>query len=112
MAGRSTILDYGTATRTTPVNLWNALVVRDGGCRWPGCDRPPEWCQAHHVRWASQGGPTRPDNEALLCTRHHHIAHLPGWHVRLDADATLHVTDPNSRTRTTRPPGTLLPLVA
>ena len=60
MAGRSTILDYGTATRTTPVNLWNALVVRDHGCRWPGCDRPSDWCEAHHVVWASNGGPTRP----------------------------------------------------
>jgi hypothetical protein len=112
MSGRSTILDYGTATRTTPVNLWNALVVRDGGCRWPGCDRPPEWCEAHHVQWASNGGPTRPDNEALLCSRHHHIAHLPGWTVHLDADGTLTVTDPAGRTRSTRPPGTLWPLAA
>ena len=65
MAGRSTILDYGTATRTTPVNLWNALVVRDHGCRWPGCDRPAEWCEAHHVVRASEGGSTSPANEAL-----------------------------------------------
>ena len=112
MAGRSTILDYGTATRTTPVNLWNALVVRDEGCRWPGCDRPSDWCQAHHVRWVTNGGPTRPDNLALLCSRHHHRAHQPGWHVKLHADATLVVTDPNGRTRTTRPPGTLRPMVA
>jgi hypothetical protein len=112
MAGRSTILDYGTATRSTPVNLWNALVVRDDGCRWPGCDRPSEWCEAHHVQWASRGGATRPDNQALLCSRHHHIAHTPGWQVELHADATLVVTDPNGRTRTTRPPGTLRPMVA
>jgi uncharacterized protein DUF222 len=112
MTGRSSILDYGTATRTTPVNLWNALAVRDGGCRWPGCDRSPDWCQAHHIRWASRGGPTRPTNEVLLCNRHHHIAHQPGWRLRLDADATLTVTDPAARTRSTRPPGTLWPLVA
>jgi hypothetical protein len=112
MAGRSTILDYGTATRTTPVNLWNALVVRDGGCRWAGCDRAPEWCEAHHVQWVSNGGPTRPDNQALLCSRHHHLAHTPGWQVHLHAAATLVVTDPNGRTRTTRPPGTLRPMVA
>jgi hypothetical protein len=104
MAGRSTILDYGTATKTTPVNLWNALVVRDHGCRWPGCDRPPEWCEAHHITWASNHGPTRPDNEALLCSRHHHIAHRPGWCLHLDTEATLTVTDPTGRTRVTRPP--------
>jgi hypothetical protein len=112
MAGRSTILDYGTATRTTPVNLWNALVVRDQGCRWAGCDRAPDWCEAHHVQWVTKGGPTRPDNQALLCSRHHHLAHTPGWQVHLHADATLVVTDPNGRTRTTRPPGTLQPMVA
>jgi hypothetical protein len=112
MAGRSTILDYGTATRTTPTNLWNALAVRDRGCRWPGCDRPPEWCQAHHLKWITNGGETKPDNEALFCTRHHHMAHLPGWHLDLHADGTLVVTDPSGRTRTTRPPGSLWPLAA
>jgi hypothetical protein len=112
MAGRSTVLDYGTTTRTTPTNLWNALVVRDEGCRWPACDRPSAWCEAHHVQWVSDGGATRPDNQALLCSRHHHIAHQPGWKVELLADATLVVSDPKGRTRTTRPPGELEQLVA
>jgi hypothetical protein len=112
IAGRSTVLDYGTATRTTPVNLWNALVVRDHGCRWPGCDRSSDWCEAHHVQWASEGGPTNLANEALLCVRHHHKAHQAGWNLKLDADGTLTVTDPNGRTRTTRPPGALWPMVA
>ena len=111
MAGRSTILDYGTATRTTPVNLWNALVARDQGCRWPECDRPPDWCDAHHVTPFSQGGSTSLDNLVLECRRHHHIGHLPGWELKLLPDATLVVTDPTGRTRTTRPPGTLRPLV-
>ncbi|MDO9590899.1 MAG: DUF222 domain-containing protein, partial [Microcella sp.] len=22
-----------------------ALAARDGGCRWPGCERPPSWCE-------------------------------------------------------------------
>jgi hypothetical protein len=39
-AGRSTILDYGTATRMIPAPLFNALVIRDRHCRFPGCDRP------------------------------------------------------------------------
>ena len=49
-SGRSTILDYGTATRTIPAPLHNTLVIRDHHCRFPGCDRPPAWCQGHHVR--------------------------------------------------------------
>src|SRR5262245_31412049 len=44
--GRSTILDYGTATRTIPAPLYNALVLRDRHCRFPeevgACDRVVE----------------------------------------------------------------------
>ena len=72
MRGRSTILDYGTATRSIPAPLWNALVVRDQHCRFPGCDRPPAWCEAHHVIWFSEGGATSIDNLVLGCSRHHH----------------------------------------
>src|SRR4029453_18499003 len=50
VAGRSGILDYGTTTRTVPANLFNALVIRDRHCRFPGCDRPPDWTE----------GPPRP----------------------------------------------------
>ena len=56
--GRSAVLDYGTATRTIPANLWNALVIRDEHCRFPGCDRPSPWCEGHHVRWVTHGGAT------------------------------------------------------
>jgi hypothetical protein len=60
--GRSEPLDVGRSTRTISPALRRALVVRDGGCRFPGCDRPPGWCDAHHrVHWAD-GGETRLDN--------------------------------------------------
>jgi len=35
MAGRSTVLDYGSGVRTVSPALWAALVVRDGHCRHP-----------------------------------------------------------------------------
>jgi hypothetical protein len=44
-AGRSTILDYGTTTRTVPPPLFAALVVRDGHCRFGACGRPPQWAR-------------------------------------------------------------------
>jgi hypothetical protein len=103
--GRSTVLDYGTATRTVPANLWQALVLRDEHCRHAGCDRPAHWCEAHHVVPVLKGGPTSVDNLVLKCTRHHHMGHLPGWHEELRPDGTLVTTDPQGRTRTTRPPG-------
>jgi hypothetical protein len=40
----------------------------------------------------------------LLCSRHHHLLHRTGWHAKLLPDATLDVTDPHGRVRTTRPP--------
>lgn len=105
--GASAILDYGRATRTVPVDLFNALVLRDRHCRTYGCDRPPEWCDAHHV-WAwEEGGPTSLDNLVLKCRRHHTQGHKPGWHDKLLPDGTYEVTDPNGRVWQTRPPGML-----
>ena len=114
VGGASAILDHGRATRAVPPPLWNVLLLRDQRCRWRGCDRPGHWCEAHHVVPWERGGETGPTNLVLLCGRHHHVAHRPGWHTRLDADGTLHVTDPWGVTRTTRPPATgpPLPLVA
>jgi len=103
VAGRSAVLDYGTATRTIPVTLWNALVVRDEHCRFPGCDRPAVWGEGHYVRWFSDGGATALTNLVLLCSRHHHRLHEPGWSARLDPDATFTVTSPYGIVRTSVP---------
>jgi hypothetical protein len=107
MAGRSSILDYGWTTRTIPANLWAALVIRDQTCRFPGCDRPPQWCEGHHVQPWEHGGPTAITNLVCLCSRHHHLLHTPGWHATLHPDGTFEVTAPDGRTHTTWPPGRL-----
>lgn len=108
-AGRSVVLDYGTATRTVSPGLFQALVVRDGGCRWPGCDRPHAWCEAHHVVSWQDGGPTSPANLVLLCARHHHLAHgqhghRRGWRAALADDGSFVVTSPDGRVARSRPP--------
>jgi 5-methylcytosine-specific restriction protein A len=110
--GRSSVLDYGTTTRTVPAALWNALVLRDEHCRQPGCDRPAHWCEAHHVVPWQEGGATSLDNLVLKCTRHHHVGHLPGWREKLEPSGALVVTDPQGRTRTTHPPGPVEPMLA
>ena len=102
--GRSTILDYGTTTRTIPAPLYNALIIRDQECRFPGCDRPHTWCEGHHLQPWQHGGPTNMANLVMLCSRHHHLLHTPGWHAKFLPDATLEVTDPDGRVRTTTPP--------
>ena len=74
-SGRSEVLDVGRAARTISSALWRALVVRDRHCRAPGCDQPPDRCEAHHVVHWSRGGPTRLDNVQLLCWHHHRQRH-------------------------------------
>ena len=70
-AGRS--VRYATAAQR------RALVIRDGGCVFPGCDAPPGWCDAHHVVAWEDGGPTGIDNMALVCRAHHGLAHSTDW---------------------------------
>ncbi|HEV7757770.1 MAG TPA: DUF222 domain-containing protein [Acidimicrobiales bacterium] len=103
--GESSILDYGRTRRNIPVNLFNALVVRDRGCRFPGCDRPPNWCEAHHIDHWEHDGETKIDNLVLACSRHHHLLHMPGWHIRLRPDATVEVTTPTGKVLSGAPPG-------
>lgn len=102
--GRSAILDYGRTTRTIPPAVYTSLVVRDWGCRFPGCDRPAEWCEGHHIHPWEHGGPTRLDNLVLLCSRHHHRIHLKGWHIKLLPSGTVEVTLPDGTVRTSDPP--------
>ncbi|RZS55062.1 uncharacterized protein DUF222 [Microcella putealis] len=60
-----------------------ALAARDGGCRWPGCERPPSWCEAHHINhWQRDTGRTDIADGILLCRHHHLLAHNNGWEIR------------------------------
>jgi hypothetical protein len=97
------ILSYGRATRTVPVDLFRATAVRDGGCRFPGCDRKIAWCDAHHVHFWRHLGLTELENLVLLCNRHHHLIHRPGWHLKLLPNADLETTYPDGTVRTSHP---------
>jgi hypothetical protein len=105
---RSVILDYGRATRTVPTPLFNALAVRDQGCRHPGCNAPVAWCDAHHVTHWTNNGETNINNLVLKCRRHHRLAHKRQWREQLLPDGTLHITTETGHTLTSHPPGTLL----
>jgi hypothetical protein len=59
------------------------LDLRDRGCAFPGCSRPPAWCHAHHITSWIHGGPTTTDNGVLLCGTHHRPIHGGLWHVRM-----------------------------
>jgi len=58
------------------------MAVRDGGCRFPGCDRPPAWCEAHHINhWRRDAGRTDVADGLLLCRRHHLLTHNNGLEI-------------------------------
>ncbi|MGB4779838.1 DUF222 domain-containing protein [Microbacterium sp.] len=61
-----------------------ALSVRDGGCLWPGCDRPPAYCEVHHCDHWADGGTTDSDRGALLCRFHHLHLHNTGSRITRD----------------------------
>ncbi len=79
-------LRYGRSRRLASPAQRIALAVRDGGCIFPGCDRPPGWCDAHHQPGWKHGGTTNTDAMALLCRRHHGITHSSGWSMHPDPD--------------------------
>jgi len=65
-------LEASVGVRTVPAGLWKALLARDGGCTWSGCDAPAAWCDvAHGEEPYRRHGQLAPDNAALLCRRHH-----------------------------------------
>jgi hypothetical protein len=74
----------------------------------------PQWTEAHHVIPWEHGGPTERANLVLLCSRHHHLIHKPGWHAKLLPDDELVVSGPNGRMFRSHPPrrDLALPLVA
>ena len=108
---RSLPLDVGRATRSIPTGLSRALRVRDGGCRFPGCDRPIDWTQGHHLRPWTAEGETNLANVSLLCGFHHRLTHEGGWCLVREEDGSLQAIPPQAGRRhpmaaaaTPRPP--------
>ena len=90
-------LEVGRTSRVVTPAQRAALTVRDGGCVVAGCDRPPAWCEAHHLRHWLHGGPTDLANLALLCRAHHRAVHEGGWRLARDPDGRLTATPPHRK---------------
>jgi hypothetical protein len=97
-------LELGRSTRVIPPALRRAVAVRDRGCRFPGCGRPPGWCDAHHVRHWADGGETTLANLVLLCRPHHRAIHR-GFAIEVvDGVATFRRPDGSPLEAETIPP--------
>jgi hypothetical protein len=90
-------LEVGRTTRVVSAAQRAALAVRDGGCSFPGCDRPLAWCEAHHLRHWLHGGPTDLANLALLCRTHHRAVHEGGWQLHRHPGGHLTAAPPHRR---------------
>jgi hypothetical protein len=88
-------LDVGRKRRTIPPALRRALEARDQSCRWPGCGRR-RFLECHHVTHWAHGGPTRPDNLALLCRFHHRLVHHGDFTVTIEPDGRVTISRPDN----------------
>ncbi|MBB2891102.1 HNH endonuclease signature motif containing protein [Flexivirga oryzae] len=86
LGGKSQPLDVGRRERLATKGIRAAVVHRDMGCTFPACDRPPGFCEIHHILpwWA--GGGTALTNSAMLCRRHHQIVHRHGYTATITSD--------------------------
>jgi len=76
----------GDASSPITSRLRNALIARDGGCRFPSCGAPVSWCDAHHIRPRAEEGATALDNLLLLCRRCHRSVHRHRWRISMRDD--------------------------
>ncbi|MBA3523287.1 MAG: HNH endonuclease [Geodermatophilaceae bacterium] len=49
LGSESAVLDLGRAQRLFTGARRRAVTLRDKGCAFPGCDRPPASCDIHHI---------------------------------------------------------------
>jgi hypothetical protein len=94
LATSGVLVDLGRSRRVANQNQTFALIARDGGCSFPGCSHPPEYCDRHHIKGWIDGGATNVNNLTLLC-RYHHTHFLGhGWTCALNDDGLPAWTPP------------------
>ncbi|MEA9999311.1 DUF222 domain-containing protein [Cryobacterium sp. RTS3] len=88
-------VDLGREQRTFSPAQRAALAIRDGGCMWPGCDRPPSWTETHHIQhWKDDTGETNLDGGILLCRADHLRLHNEHWRITRDDRGRYWLTPP------------------
>jgi hypothetical protein len=92
-----------------PDELRHWIKARDLVCRFPGCDRPIEFCDLDHTIAWDDGGPTHASDLKGYCRHHHGVKTFrDGWSEVQLPDGTLILTTPTGRTYKTLPTSRLL----
>lgn len=84
--GTGQIIDLGRTQRLFSERQRLAISVRDGGCLFPHCTKPPSACEVHHITEWSKGGRTDAAAGVLLCRHHHMLLHNNHWHILRERD--------------------------
>ncbi|MDQ4213798.1 HNH endonuclease signature motif containing protein [Microbacterium capsulatum] len=101
--GRGNPLNVGRESRVFTARQRVALAIRDGGCRWTGCDRPASYGEAHHIdEWQRDRGRTDIDRGVLLCRYHHLQLHRGGWTITRDGTRDFVLHDPTGHAHVLR----------
>jgi len=79
-------LDVGRAQRAFPKSIRRAVILRDGGCAYPGCNMPHIYSEIHHIQPWQEHGPTSLDNAVMVCRFHHMVIHQSDVMVRTNAE--------------------------
>ena len=85
-SAKGAVLDLYRSRRIASPAQTLALIARDAGCSFPGCDVAPQWCERHHVIAWYDGGDTNIANLTLVCSYHHHQFAQRGWQCRINDD--------------------------
>ena len=96
-------LSVGRRTRSIPPAIRRALKVRDGCCRFPGCDSVAR-VEGHHVRHWAHGGETSMDNLVSLCRHHHRLVHEGGFSVQAAPSGVFRFFRPDGQLLSDTPP--------
>ncbi|MEO5921152.1 MAG: DUF222 domain-containing protein [Pseudolysinimonas sp.] len=76
------VVNVGRRQRLFTTRQRIGMAARDGGCRFPGCDRPPGWTEAHHIdEFLRDEGKTDIADGVLLCRFHHMFVHNHRWRI-------------------------------
>lgn len=99
------VLDVGQLSYRPPAALARHVRLRDGTCRFPGCEVPARECDLDHLI-PFPSGPTSESNLFALCRRHHGLKHEGGWQVAALPGSALKWDSPQGASTITHPDDT------
>jgi len=91
-------ISVGRTQRMIPLRTRRLVLLRDQGCRIPGCT-VTHHIEVHHIVHWEDDGPTDTWNLIALCPRHHRMHHRGELGITGNADATDGITFTNRHGR-------------